>query len=436
MRITELKLHPIAIADPPLRSSYGLHAPFALRTIVELITGDGLIGISETYGGDAPLAALEAARPHVIGSDPFQLTRLFRNVAGQAASDNSGDRTQTYLVPGENPLDQASRTFAALEIACLDLIGKAVGKPVCDVIGGRARDEVSFSAYLFYKHGGGGGVGDDAREDEYGEVLSPEATVRETKQMIAQYGFREIKLKGGVLDPDAEVATIRALREEFGPKYPLRIDPNCAWSVAKSIEVGRALAGELSGGGYLEDPCASLEGMAEVRRTLAAEGIETPLASNVAVTSMTDVPTARNLDAVQIVLSDPHYWGGLRQTQSLSHLCETLGMGLSMHSNSHLGVSLMAMTHVAAACPHLTFACDTHYPWQTERDEVVAGGRIKFSNGAVRIPDRPGLGVDLDYDQLARGRERYRKIPYRKRDDEAEMRKHVDPNWKRVLPRW
>jgi glucarate dehydratase len=111
-------------------------------------------------------------------------------------------------------------------------------------------------------------------------------------------------------------------------------------------------------------------------------------------------------------------------------------MGLSMHSNSHLGVSLMAMTHVAAASPHLTYACDTHYPWQTERDEVAAGGRIPFTNGAVRIPDRPGLGVDLDQDQLARGRERYRKIPYRKRDDEAEMRRHIDPDWKRILPRW
>jgi glucarate dehydratase len=433
--IKEMKLHPIAIADPPLRSSYGRHAPFALRTIVELISTDGLTGISETYGGDGPLAGLEAARKHIVGSDPFQLTHLLQNLTSGASQD-SGDRTQTYLVPGENPLDQASRTFAALEIACLDLIGKAVGKPVCDVIGGRARDEVAFSAYLFYKHGGGGGVGDDVREDEYGEVLSPESTVRETKQMIAQYGFREIKLKGGVLDPDVEVATIRALRQEFGTVYPLRIDPNCAWSVDTSVEVGRALKEELSGGGYLEDPCASLEGMAQVRRRLLAEGIYTPLASNVAVTCLADVPVAQKLEAVQIVLSDPHYWGGLRQVQSLSNLCDVLGMGLSMHSNSHLGVSLMAMTHVAAASPHLTYACDTHYPWQTAQDEVVVGGRIPFHDGAVRIPDRPGLGVDLDYDQLARGRERYQKIPYRKRDDEAEMRRHVDPDWKRVLPRW
>ena len=424
MRITGLILHPIAVSDPPLRSSYGLHAPFALRTIVELQTDSGLTGISETYGGDGPLADLESVRQRVVGMDPFQLAGLHRDLAAEA---EPGDRTQTYLVPGENPLDRRTRTFAAIEIACLDLIGKAAGKPVCDVIGGRVRDRVSFSAYLFYKHAG---------KDEWGEVLDPRACVAECRRMIAKYGFGEIKLKGGVLPPEVEIATIRALREEFGAAYPLRIDPNCAWSVETSVVVGRQLREELFGGGYLEDPCATLEGMGEVRRRLLAEGNRTPLASNVAVTTFSDVPRAKALDAVQIVLSDPHYWGGMRQMQHLSHLTSVLGMGLSMHSNSHLGVSLMAMTHAAAACPNLTYACDTHYPWQTAQDEVVAGGRIPFDNGCVRIPDRPGLGVDLDYDQLARGRERYAKIPYRKRDDEAEMRRHVDPAWRRILPRW
>ena len=433
MLITNLILHPIAISDPPLRSSYGLHAPFALRTIVELQTDSGITGISETYGGDGPLAALEAVRHRVTGMDPFRLAGLERDLSREAAGsqagtpDGRGGRSQTYLVPGENPLDAQARTFAAIEIACLDLIGKAVKKPVCEVIGGRLRDAVNFSAYLFYKHAG---------NDLWGEVLDAESCVRECKQMIAEYGFREIKLKGGVLDPDVEIASIRALRREFGSGYPLRIDPNCAWSVETSVRVGRELKDELSGGGYLEDPCASLEGMAEVHRRLVGENNHTPQASNVAVTSFADVPRARVMDAVQIVLSDPHYWGGLRQLQHLSHMTEVLGMGMSMHSNSHLGVSLMAMTHGAAACPNLTYACDTHYPWQTAEDEVVEGGRIRFENGAVRIPDRPGLGVTLDYDQVARGRERYRKIPYRKRDDEAEMRKHVDPNWKRILPRW
>ena len=436
MKITALILHSIAIADPPLRSSYGRHAPWALRTIVELETDDGIRGVSETYGGDGPRAALESIRELIVGMDPFRLAGLYEQINREwiAEQDVPGGKTQTWLVPGENPLDRNNRTFAAIEIACLDIIGKAVRKPVCDVIGGRVRDAVPFSAYLFYKHGGGGG--DGQYEDKYGEVLDAQSTVRECRQMIAEYGFREIKLKGGVLEPALEIGTIQALRTEFGRKVPLRIDPNCAWSVETSVDVGESLREELSGGGYLEDPCPDLAGMAEVRGRLRAGGIETPLASNVAVTSFPDALRARDLDAVQIVLSDPHYWGGMRQVQYLSHLCQILGMGLSMHSNSHLGVSLMAMTHVAAACPNLTYACDTHYPWQMERDEIVTGGRIQFDEGAVRIPDKPGLGIDLDYDQLRRGCERYRRIPFRKRDDEAEMRKHVDPNWKRVLPRW
>ncbi|HEU0141858.1 MAG TPA: enolase C-terminal domain-like protein, partial [Bryobacteraceae bacterium] len=244
MRISDLRLHPVAVADAPLRSSYGRHAPYALRTIVELVTDEGLIGISETYGGDRPLAALEAARSRVVGMDPFQLTRLWLDFSGDAAAeetDVAGGRSQTYLVPGENPLDRHTRTYAAIEVACLDVIGKALGKPVCDVVGGRARDAVDFSAYLFYKHAGGGGSGADAREDEYGECLDPKSMVRQAKQMIRQYGFREIKLKGGVLDPDIEIATIRALREEFGPSFPLRIDPNCAWSVETSLRVGESL---------------------------------------------------------------------------------------------------------------------------------------------------------------------------------------------------
>lgn len=439
MRISELHFYPVAVADPPLRSSYGLHAPYALRTIVEVKSTDGLTGISETYGGDGPLAALEALREWVTGMDPFQLTRIWLDLTERAShefTEAAGGRSQTYLVPGENPLDRHTRTFAALEMACLDLIGKGLGKPVCDLLGGRARDKVAFSAYLFYKHSGGGGDGEDKRDDEYGEVLDPKAMVREARQMIDRYGFHEIKLKGGVLEPEVEIATIRALRDEFGEACPLRIDPNCAWSIETSVSIGRALREELKDGGYLEDPTASLEGMAAVRERLLREGNETPLASNVAVTCFEDLPKAHRQDAVQIVLSDPHYWGGIRNVQHLSYLCEALGMGLSMHSNNHLGVSLMAMAHAAAASPALTYACDTHYPWQSENDEVVAGGRIPITDGFVKIPERPGLGVELDYDQLARGRERYQKLSYRKRDDEAEMRKHVDPNWRRTLPRW
>jgi glucarate dehydratase len=349
---------------------------------------------------------------------------------------NGLDRSQTFLVPGENPLDETTRTYAAIEVACLDLIGKSIGVPVCDLIGGRVRDKVPFSAYPFYKHAGGGGEGNDLREDEYGEALSPETLVAQVKQMIKRYGFTSVKFKAGVLDPEEEVETVKQMYREFGPGVPLRIDPNSAWTVETSVKVGRALARELSGGGYLEDPTAGINGMAAVRKQLMAEGIDVPLASNVAVTSFKDLPATVAEDAVQIILCDHHYWGGMRQVQHLAKLAETFNIGLSMHSNSHLGVSLMAMAHVAAATPHLTYACDTHYPWQSEKDEIVNGGRVPIKDGCVTIPEKPGLGVDLDYDQLERGKERYQQVPYKKRDDEAEMRKHIDPTWKRVLPRW
>jgi len=434
MRIVDMRVHSIAIADPPLRSSYGLHAPYALRTILEIESDDGITGISETYGGQAPARALEAIRPDVIGQNPYRLTGL---LSAMTEGEGSGtERSQTYLVPGENPLDQTTRTYAAIETGCLDLIGKSVGQPVCDLIGGRVRDRVAFSAYPFFKHAGAGGEGDDLREDEYGEVMTPEALVLEVEQMITKYGFSSVKFKGGVLEPELEIEAVKLLYQEFGADVPLRIDPNAAWTVDTSVRVGRELAKELSGRGYLEDPCAGLENMAQVRKRLKAEGLETPLASNVAVTSFADIPQALELDAAQIILCDHHYWGGMRRVQRLAGLCKVFNIGLSMHSNSHLGVSLMAMAHVAAATPHLTYACDTHYPWQSEKDEVVAGGRVSIVDGCVTIGAEPGLGVELDYDQLARGRERFEQCPYRKRDDEAQMRKHVDPNWRRTLPRW
>jgi glucarate dehydratase len=155
-----------------------------------------------------------------------------------------------------------------------------------------------------------------------------------------------------------------------------------------------------------------------------------------AVSGFDTLPETVRSRACQVVLCDHHYWGGLRATTQLGRLCETFGLGMSMHSNSHLGVSLLAMVHVAAATPHLSYACDTHYPWQGPADEVLAGGRIQFVDGSVPVPTAPGLGAELDQDALARGRERYERCDYRVRDDTAEMRKYVDPNWIRVMPRW
>jgi len=437
MIVTDLRIHPIAIADPPLLSSYGLHAPYALRTVIELVcSSENMAGVAETYGTEAQIKALHEARDKIIGRDVFRLGGLLHPLRMGLAPAEEGQRSQTHLVPGENPLDTPVRTYAAIETAALDLVGKALNRPVCDLFGGRIRDEIPFAAYLFYKYGGGGGSGEDERTDEYGEVLTPDSLVGEARKMVENYGFRSIKLKGGVLEPDIEIESIRALRRTFGPDVPLRIDPNSVWSVETSVAVGKALADELDGGGYLEDPTAGLDNMARVRKRLLEEGIKTPLASNVAVTSFLDLPETIRTDAVQVILSDPHYWGGLREVRHLGRVCETFGLGMSMHSNSHLGISLMTMVHAAAATPCLTYDLDTHYPWQSSRDEVVAGGKIPIEKGVVSIPDAPGLGVELDRDALARGVERYENIPIRKRDDAAEMRARVDPAWERKVPRW
>ncbi len=434
MRITELKIHPIAIADPPLFSSYGLHAAYAPRIVIELQSEDGLTGIAEAHGGEAALAAFQAWRPRVIGADAFTLAAGL--LPADARTATGADRSQTWLVPGENPGDADLRIYSALEIASLDLLGRALGRPVCDLLGGKVRDAVPFSAYAFYKLAGGGGEAEDARRDKYGEIRTPAAIAASVRQMIAEYGFREAKLKAGVFPPAEEMEAIRALRSELGPEIPLRLDPNSVWSVATAFDVASGLRQELAQGGYLEDPVAGLDGMAGLCRQLRAAGLETALASNVAVTGFHDLPAAITHDAVQIVLCDPHYWGGLRQIQHLGRLCATFNLGLSMHSNTHLGVSLMAMAHAAAVTPKLQYACDTHYPWQSEEDEIVAGGRIPLNQGCVRIPERPGLGVDLDFDQLARGRERYRRGWGHRRDDAVEMRRRVDPGWRRQVPRW
>src|SRR5256885_12135876 len=201
VRITSMRVHSIAIADPPLRSSYGLYSPYALRTILELESDDHIIGISETHGGDAIAAGFEALKSKIIGADPYRLSGSLLPMIEDDPHGTSLDRSQTYHVPGENPLDAAARLYSAIEIACLDLIGKSVGKPVCDLLGGRARSEVPFSAYPFYKHAGGGGERDDSRADEYGEALTAKRLVVQVRQMFAKYGFREIKFKAGVLDP-------------------------------------------------------------------------------------------------------------------------------------------------------------------------------------------------------------------------------------------
>jgi glucarate dehydratase len=158
-----------------------------------------------------------------------------------------------------------------------------------------------------------------------------------------------------------------------------------------------------------------------------------PLATNMCVIAFSHLKPSVLADAVQVVLSDHHYWGGLRRSQLLAGICDTFGMGLSMHSNSHLGISLAAMTHLAAATPNLTYACDTHYPWKTE--DLIKPGVLTFTNGSVRVPTGPGLGVELDLDELGRLHEQYMTCGLRRRDDTSYLRT-VQPGFTPNIARW
>ena len=423
-----MHITPIALGDPPLLNAAGLHAPYCLRTVVELVTDGGLRGIAEVPGGAAIDAALASARHIVVGSDPLNWHALRARLGDPGSSEAPAAR-------GDKPWDSRSRiqVYSALDVACLDIQGRAFGVPVAALLGGVLRERVPYSAYLFYKYEGAGGelgFGTDPGASGWAgarqrAALDPDGIVEQARAMIAQFGFKSIKLKGGCFEPAQEVAAVRALREAFGPGVPLRIDPNAVWSVETSIKWGREMEGILE---YLEDPCRTQEGMAKVRRAL-----KTPLATNMCTTSFADLPASVAIGSEDIILADHHFWGGLRSSMELAAHCRTFGRGVSMHSNSHAGISLAAMTHLGAAMPNLAYALDTHYPWQ--QDEIVAGGRLRIEGGFVELPKGAGLGVEIDRAALARAHEAYRRCGLTERNDEPEMRKKV-PGWTFKQTRW
>lgn len=418
--VTGVTITPVAFKDPPLLNTVGVHEPFALRAIVEVHTDSGISGVGETYGDAGHLARLELAATVLPGTDVFNTNEIRRRVAAVLQTDRvQGGHGMSGMVTGSSTAD---RVLSAFDVAALDIQGKLLGRPVSDLLGGALRDAVPFSGYLFYKWSGHPGQEDDV----WGPALDPAGIVRQARKMVNDYGFSALKLKGGVFPPEQEVAAIKALRAEF-PGMPLRIDPNGAWTVDTSVRVGKELDGILE---YLEDPTAGIEGMAAVRREVGM-----PLATNMCVVGFADVAPAVATGAVDIILSDHHFWGGLRRSQSLAGVAETLGLGLSMHSNSHLGISLAAMVHLAAATPNLGYACDTHWPWKDPEEDVVAAGTFVFDHGAVTVPTAPGLGLDLDRDALERLHRQYLECGLKTRDDTGYMLR-LHPSYELRSPRW
>ncbi|MFD5582617.1 glucarate dehydratase family protein [Streptomyces sp. NPDC127063] len=427
LTIADVRLTPILVADPPLLNTQGVHQPYTPRLIVEVETADGITGVGETYGDTK---YLDLARPfarRLLGRPVSDLNGLF-TVADEIAVDAAtvSGRVDVGGLRGVQTADKLRLSVVSgFEVACLDALGKALGLPVHALLGGKVRDAVEYSAYLFYKWAAHP-QGVPAEPDDWGAALDPAGIVAQARAFTERHGFTSFKLKGGVFPPEQEIAAIRALAEAF-PGRPLRLDPNGAWSVETSLKVAQELGDVLE---YLEDPALGTPAMAEVAR-----GTGVPLATNMCVTTFAEIKEAFARDAVQVVLSDHHYWGGLRNTQQLAAICRTFGVGVSMHSNTHLGISLAAMTQVAATVPNLHHACDSHYPWQAED---VLTERLTFEDGRIAVSDAPGLGVELDRDRLAFLHRRWRDDDgrLRERDDAAAMRA-VDPGWVTpAVPRW
>lgn len=424
--IRHVRVTPIAFRDPPLLNAAGIHEPWALRSIIEIETASGRVGINESYGDLPMLQALAKAAPALQGLSSWDLNAMETRVQALVTPRQTGSEflgEQISLAPGTHVSKTVAKVVSAFEVAMLDLQGQLANAPVVDLLGGAARASVPFSAYLFYKYAEH--VDKPYAPDAWGEAVTPDQLVAQARRMIDAYGFKSIKLKAGALSPEQEAQGLLALAKAF-PGAPLRIDPNANWSVATSLRIVEELRGVLE---YYEDPAPGLDGMAEVARQC-----DVPLATNMVVTDYAEfADNVRRGCPVRIVLSDHHYWGGLRTTQQLSRLCQTFDLGLSMHSNSHLGISLVAMVHLAASVPHLSYACDTHYPWQD--DEVIEGGRLSFEDGSLRVPRTPGLGVTIDREALARLHDNYLRCGIRNRDDLGQMRKY-DPSFTGRQPRF
>lgn len=425
LTIAEVRLTPILISDAPLLNTQGVHQPYTPRLIIEVVTRGGVTGIGETYGDTRYLDLAKPLADALVGcraDDLNALPGLAALVCGDPGPDGVSESLDAGGLRGVQTADKLRLSvISGFEVACLDALGRSLGLPVHALLGGKVRDTVDYSAYLFYRWAGH--PAPEAPKDDWGAALDPAGVVAQARRLAREHGFRSFKLKGGVFPPDEEIAAVRALAEAF-PGQPLRLDPNGAWSVETSLYVAGQLGDVLE---YLEDPTDSTARMAEV-----AARTDVPLATNMCVTTVPEIAEAFTTGAVQVVLSDHHYWGGLRATRELAAICRAFGVGLSMHSNTHLGISLAAMTQVAATVPNLDYACDSHYPWQTE-DVITRPHR--FHAGRLTVSDAPGLGVDLDHEALRALHRRWLDDDgaMRDRDDAAAMRL-AEPGW--VAPRW
>lgn len=384
----------------PLRHANGCHWGRFVRTIVEVETDNGIVGLGEMGGGGESAEALfRAMKTYLVGRDPARIEEMRYLIANPTASLYN-NRTQA---------------LAALEFACLDILGQAWGVPVHAILGGKLRDRVRFASYLFFRY--------PNPQTGAGEVRTIDQLVEFARAEKRRCGFTTHKLKGGVFHPDYELEAYRALAAAL-PGDSFRFDPNGVWSTEQAIRFGQAI--EDLRNDYLEDPVFGLNGMRRTRQM-----VRIPLATNTVVVNFEQL-AANALDtAVDVILLDTTFWGGIRACVKAAGVCETFQLGVAVHSSGELGIQLATMLHLGAVIPNLSFAADAHY--HQLADDIIEGGPMRYEDGAIRVPEGPGLGVKLDREKVREYRELYQRLggyPY----DQDPGR----PGWTPLVPndRW
>ncbi len=427
-RIAAMRIVPVAGQDSMLLNLSGAHAPYFTRNLIILTDDEGRTGVGEVPGGEKIRKVLEEARPLVVGRSIASYRIILSEVRQCfAGRDAAGRGLQTF------DLRVTIHALTAIESGCLDLLGQFLGLPVAALLGeGPQRAIVPVLGYLFfvgdssktgmnYRRGGNAGNAWFRVRDE--EALTPEAIVRQAEAAHMRYGFNDFKLKGGVLSGAEEMKVVEALGRRF-PRARLTIDPNGAWSLDEAIALCKDRCGLLA---YAEDPCGAEQGfsgreiMAEFRRAT-----NMPTATNMVATDWRQLRHAIRLNAVDIPLADPHFWtmhGSVRVAQT----CRDSGLTWGSHSNNHFDISLAMITQVAAAAPGAITAVDTHWIWQD--GQHLTRNPLQIKDGTITVPDRPGLGVDLDMNAIEKACALYEELHLRARDDAAAMQ-FLIPGWK------
>lgn len=425
--VTSLQVIPVAGHDSMLLNLSGAHGPFFTRNIVILKDSSGNVGVGEVPGGERIRETLEDARSLVVGQAIGNYQRVLNSMRSTFAARDAGGRgLQTF------DLRITIHAVTAMESALLDLLGQFLEVPVAALLGeGQQRDAVKMLGYLFYigdrQQTDLGYRSEDSADDWFRlrneHAMTPEAVVRLAEAAQAKYGFNDFKLKGGVLRGAEEIEAVTALAERF-PNARITLDPNGAWSLKEAIALCRDQHKVLA---YAEDPCGAENGysgrevMAEFRR---ATGL--PTATNMIATDWREMGHAIQLQSVDIPLADPHFWT-MQGSVRVAQMCHEWGLTWGSHSNNHFDISLAMFTQVAAAAPGEITAIDTHWIWQD--GQHLTRDPLQIIDGEIQVPARPGLGVDIDMDTVAKAHELYKGMGLGARDDSIAMQ-YMIPGWK------